>query len=81
MFADAITFDQVICEDLTGSIACYGGRRIKIIYANYGREMFALCGVGLNTKCKASSSPRLVSISGSSLRSVTRTRKKAKNYN
>ena len=55
--ADATTFFAEICEGKSGRIICFGGRKIKVIYANYGRKRYQNhCGFGLNTKCESTSS-------------------------
>ncbi|PFX29619.1 Low choriolytic enzyme [Stylophora pistillata] len=51
--ADSYTYERFICQDKRDSITCYGGRKIKIIRAYYGRKKAFKCGFGMNTNCEA----------------------------
>jgi len=54
--ADSYTFELSICQDDKDKITCYGGRKIKIKRAYYGRTEVFKCGVGLTSNCKAEGS-------------------------
>ena len=43
-------------------ITCYGGRKIKIKSAYYGRTKVFKCGIGLTTNCKAKGSEAKVTV-------------------
>lgn len=60
---DVVDYADRICENQSRRITCYGGRKIKITYVNYGRRYSFKCGFGFNTNCVSSSSFEKVSIS------------------
>ena len=60
--SDVVSYSRTICEGDSGSFTCYGGRKIKITYAHYGRKVFSKCGIGFNTKCGLPSSFEKVSL-------------------
>ncbi|KAJ7393818.1 hypothetical protein OS493_003484 [Desmophyllum pertusum] len=59
--ANAVGYFNTICEKYSGRITCYGGRKIKVTYANYGRKYLSKCGFGFNTNCGDPSSFEKVS--------------------
>ncbi|CAH3142076.1 unnamed protein product, partial [Porites lobata] len=54
--ADSYIFEKFICQDEKDKIECYGGRKIKITLAYYGRTKVFKCGLGFSTNCKAKGS-------------------------
>jgi hypothetical protein len=38
------SFDRLICENQRHTLRCYGGRKIKITHAMYGRDNMLKCG-------------------------------------
>lgn len=59
---DAACYFGTLCEGESGSITCYGGRKIKVTNANYGRKRFQKCGMGFNTNCGLPSSFETVNL-------------------
>ena len=55
-FVDSYIFEKSICQDEKDKIECYGGRKIKITLAYYGRTKVFKCGLGFSTNCKAKGS-------------------------
>lgn len=60
LLLDSYTYEKFICQDTRDSITCYGGRKIKITRAYYGRMQMFKCGFGLNTNCKSDGSEAMV---------------------
>ncbi|XP_078360405.1 hatching enzyme 1.2-like [Oculina patagonica] len=59
---NAARYYDTICENHSKQVTCYGGRKIKITYANYGRKSFSKCGFGgFNTNCESATSFEKVS--------------------
>ena len=56
LFVDSYIFEKSICQDEKDKIECYGGRKIKITLAYYGRTKVFKCGLGFSTNCKAKGS-------------------------
>ena len=56
LFVDSYIFEKSICQDEKDKIECYGGRKIKITLAYYGRTKVFKCGLGFPTNCKAKGS-------------------------
>ena len=52
----------LICENYSRQIICYGGRKIRITYANYGRKYSSKCGFSFNRNCISPTSLKKVSI-------------------
>ena len=64
---DSYTYETFICQNKRDTITCYGGRKIKITRAYYGRKQMFKCGVGMNTDCEADGSEAKVTWSVQSL--------------
>ena len=56
LLVDSYIFEKSICQDEKDKIECYGGRKIKITLAYYGRTKVFKCGLGFSTNCKAKGS-------------------------
>ena len=56
LFVDSYIFEKSICQDEKDKSECYGGRKIKITLAYYGRTKVFKCGLGFSTNCKAKGS-------------------------
>lgn len=59
---DSYTYEKFICQNNRDRITCYGGRKIKITRAYYGRKQMFKCGVGLDTNCEAEESEAKVTL-------------------
>ena len=57
---ETFVYKKFICQGVKDKIQCYGGRKIEITDAYYGRTEFFKCGVGLTRSCKAKGSQEKV---------------------
>nr|XP_058963473.1 blastula protease 10-like [Pocillopora verrucosa] len=58
---NAVGYLDTICENYSRQIICYGGRKIRITYANYGRKYSSKCGFSFNRNCISPTSLKKVS--------------------
>lgn len=57
---DSYTYENFICQKKQDRMTCYGGRKIKITSAYYGRKQAFKCGFVLDTNCVAEGSEEKV---------------------